>query len=240
MSPSRSSQQSRISGSVRFSATSTHVTTNRQALNHDSNNHGGKVTVGPLLDNDAPYSSIGLQKLRSVSLQIITGWHGELNLVSDEFAACPNLQYGTGEHSSTARDMLESNILNRSVPNGRIVAIRLLVLDGSSQWAICDHVTFYGNTNLIETAELVLPAHKKLVCIPLHRGNRHLYLDFALFLQKALATAFARTVLSDVSWPVFCKICDKVHNHVCGHARLPDIESYCCAVDFLLAWHASI
>lgn len=175
-------------GSVRFNMASISSISSSQSLDRDETSG---IVVGPLLDNDAPYSAIRLRELYRLSPQTLASWLGELEPVPDEFTACPKWQYGTGEHSSAVRNMLGSVILSVRAPCGLTVDIRHFVLDGSSQWVVGDNVTSHGITNLLGVSEVILPARDKLVHLPIHRVKRRLYLDFNLFVQTASTSAFS-------------------------------------------------
>lgn len=90
----------------------------------------------PLVDNWAPYASIGLHELQFLAPSLLTGWNGTIDPIPCYIENQPSWKYGVGVHESTLRSILESIVITVKYENDSRVEIRHLVLDGSSQWVI--------------------------------------------------------------------------------------------------------
>lgn len=97
----------------------------------ESNN--GSVHVGPLVDDGAEYSAIG-----SIELQILLNIDSDVGLEPppDTLNGHSHWQYGQGEHRSARRPILGSIVLPLKEDNRRIINIRHVVVQGSSQCII--------------------------------------------------------------------------------------------------------
>lgn len=113
--------------------------------------------IGPMVDNGAPYSAIGILDLLLLSSNILPSFEGSLDPVPDAFKAFNGWQYGSGDHASEPRPILGSILLTATVKDGSSVSIRHLVLSGSSQWVIGRNVTSHGQIDRMDTNSLVLP-----------------------------------------------------------------------------------
>ena len=89
--------------------------------------------TGPLLDDGAPYSGIGISELKFLFPFLRNKWNGKFNPLPDSISDCTHWQYGTGTHSSDSRRMLGSVMLSASMADGALVNINHIVIEGSSQ-----------------------------------------------------------------------------------------------------------
>ncbi len=108
------------------------VTFNMAKLVAGSSEIGGEFT-GPLLDDGALYSGIGISELKRLSSYLRTQWSGKLYPLPDSISDRNHRQYGTGSHSSESRRMLGSEMLSASLADGTIVNINHILIEGSSQ-----------------------------------------------------------------------------------------------------------
>lgn len=99
------------------------------------------LTVGPQVDNAAPYSGLGLTELRVMRSAILPHWDGNLAPLPLSIQPTPFWQYGSGNHASAPRKIIASVTLSAVSDEGNPVEIRHLVIDGSSQWFIGRNVT---------------------------------------------------------------------------------------------------
>ena len=189
------------------------------------------VSVGPLLDDGAPYSALGADELSALAPQLVPGWNGGLDPIPDALHGCTSWQYGTGEHSSPARDNLGSIELHAVSVGSTILRSRHLVLRGSSQWVVGRNVTnkceiLHADGNRLRF---------KLKCgtcdyLALKNFQMHSYVPRESF-RPAPRSSFTSVLsalhgvsIDECSWQTIKKTVDKVHKHVCGHAPYSDIK----------------
>lgn len=94
------------------------------------------VIVGPMLENGGAYSAIGFRDLCGTAPSLLPLWTGQLEPLSLDFRSCAFWKYGTGSHSSEARSILGSIVLEATAPDATALRIRHLVFDGGSQWVV--------------------------------------------------------------------------------------------------------
>ena len=98
----------------------------------------GDPTLGPLVDDGAPHSAIGVAELSLLTGIQCKSHQSPLRLdpKPDHLAEYDWWQYGKGSHSSGRRRILGSVNITAISDSGRDVLIRHLVVAGSSQWLI--------------------------------------------------------------------------------------------------------
>ena len=89
--------------------------------------------IGPLLDDGAPYSGLGLVELKILSPYLHTNWSGKLDPLPRAIADRTHWKYGSGSHSSDSRRMLGSIIISARLNGRTMINIRHIVIEGSSQ-----------------------------------------------------------------------------------------------------------
>lgn len=98
------------------------------------------LKCGPLVDDGAPYSAIGINEL-----QFLVNKSKPSEVFIDEkpedMSRYDFWQYGSGSHSSQKRKILGSTVLYVKSDNGNKVSIRHLVIDGSSHWVVGRNLT---------------------------------------------------------------------------------------------------
>lgn len=97
--------------------------------------------IGPVLDDGAPYSGIGMDEFKIVKPIMLPEWDGKLEELPDCIKDRPRWQYGMGSHSSKTRRILGSVMFARLTDEGNEVRIRHLIMEGSSKWVIGRNVT---------------------------------------------------------------------------------------------------
>ena len=191
------------------------------------------VTIGPLLDDGAPYSAIGLHELKIISMDLLPNWSGDLDIVPASLKGCTKWQYGVGEHSSAESEILGSIVLSAISNHGSPVMIRHLVLQGSSQWVVGRNVTTKGDILHAECNKLRFPRdNNSYEYISLIDHDMHSYIPRKTFTPLenrsssfcGVMTAMQATPIADCSWKMVKHTVDKVHKHVCGHAPYSDIK----------------
>lgn len=188
--------------------------------------------VGPLLDDGAPYSGLGVEEFKVLQELIMPNWDGSYDKLPKEIQDRPYWQYGTGNHSSDKRKIIGSIMLTAKTETGQIM-IRHLVIEGSSQWILGRNVTKKCNIVHIGGNFLELPDQSR---IPITNKDFHSYISGKLFFSKEntwdegmkyklfCAAATIQNETSSRSWAELRKIVDKVHKHVCGHSTYSDIK----------------
>lgn len=126
---------------------------------HSVNCEATKV-LGPVVDDGAPYSGMGLDEFRQLQSTIMPTWDDVLDPLPAVVADRPFWQYGKGKHASKPRKILESLFLTILSDQGTPVSIRHLLIEGSSQWVIGRNVTANANIIHLNGNFLQLPANK--------------------------------------------------------------------------------
>jgi len=211
------------------------LSSNQMALNLAPN------FVGPLLDNAAPYSGIGIEEFKLLQPLICPDWAGKFDPLPSEVSQTPFWQYGSGLHSSEARPILGSLLLSACTDRGTILKIRHLFIEGASQWVVGRNVTTRCNILHIGKNVLQLPDSSSNdspsgELITLADDGMHSFIPYELFFRSSdlipheqqiviyCATAQLERTNEALSWPKTRKIIDKVHTHVCGHSSFSDIK----------------
>lgn len=184
--------------------------------------------IGPLVDDGAPYSAIGMIELKLLRDHLGLNECFELDPVPKTLNGYTQWQYGTGTHASAARDILGSVMISGHSDNGRCVEIRHLVLDGSSQWVIGKNVTKYAN---------ILHADQKVIefmvgdvkdSFSMIEHEFLSYIPLVAFAPKAkrlsVMLCLNGNICNNYSWNETKSIINKVHRHVCGHANYTDMR----------------
>ena len=217
-----SSQQHRNRNTVSFN-----MATTSGADNSAGSTDSGAM-IGPLVDDGAPYSAIGMAELKLLLEHSAGDGDIELDDIPEALDGHTHWQYGTGQHASARRPILGSVKIDARSDGGATVSIRHLVLDGSSQWVIGKNVTQHANIlHMAENAlqfecngvmdKFTLMTHKFLSYIPL-----------AAFVKAPVASSALTCLNGNATthrpWAVLQNILDKVHRHVCGHANFTDMR----------------
>jgi len=197
-----------------------------------------KDFVGPLLDNAAPYSGMGLDEFRLLQPFLLPDWHGKLEPLPTQIADRPFWQYGTGNHSSQVRKILGSLMLEARSDSGNLFKIRHLVIEGASQWVVGRNFTNYCDILHIRKHAVQLPCDDPSLVdyVSYVDHDMHSYIPYKVFGPHATIEArpnenalFCATAQIDAStqsrpWTTTKKIIDKVHKHVCGHSSFTDMK----------------
>ena len=196
-------------------------------------------SIGPLLDDGAPYSGMGMREFRAIQPMVLPNWSGKLHKLPDTIADRPFWKYGSGAHSSEVRRILGSVYLNATTDEGVSVRIRHLIIEGSSQWVIGRNVTRYCDIVHIKNNLLQIPAldgGTQHLSISLVDYDLHSYIPHSVFYNYGksvqtvdkmtlfCATSVLNGVDGDLSWKDTKHIIDKVHLHVCGHSNFSDMK----------------
>ena len=124
---------------------------------------GGSETIsesiGPLVDDGAPYSGLGVEAFHRIQPLVFPDWNGRFDALPHSVASRPYWQYGTREHSSETRAIISSVTLTARSHDGNSIEIRHLVIAGSSQWVFGRRVTKYCNILHIRENALQLPSN---------------------------------------------------------------------------------
>jgi len=89
--------------------------------------------VGPLLDNAAPYSELGIEEFKLLQPLICPEWKVSFDPLPSGIARTTFWQYGSGQHSSEAKPIIGSVLLSAETVHGSILDIRHLINKGASQ-----------------------------------------------------------------------------------------------------------
>lgn len=177
-----------VSNTVRFNmeklSSSSNIITSTVNINKKqiNDNKNSCSIIGPMLDDGAPYSAIGIEELRSLHLSILPTWDGSLESIPEIIADRAFWQYGVGAHESAARRILGSVILDVNIPGGYTIQLRHLVLDDSSNCVIGRNITKHSNIIHMNENVLQIPyGNGKTVSIPLVDHDVHSYLQFYMF-----------------------------------------------------------
>ena len=192
-----------------------------------------ETVIGPLLDDGAPYSGMGLSEFKILQEILLPTWNGEFDPVPADLGT--HWQYGNGEHSSESRKILGSVFLNVRTDKGNNTSIRHLIIYGSSQWVVGRNVTRKCDIEHIDQNRVVLPDQSDWISLVDH--EMHSYVPYSKFsvdehsnsLEETTKIFCATAHLSDDDlprpWPEVKKIVNKVHKHVCGHSTYSDIKT---------------
>lgn len=96
-----------------------------------SNRESEIKEIGPVLGEFAPYSAIGIRKVRAVSWSILPSWNGSFDPIPELIADNAYWQYGVGAHASPVCPFIGSIVLHVLNKEGSQLDLRHLVLDYS-------------------------------------------------------------------------------------------------------------
>ena len=194
------------------------------------------ITPGPLVDDAAPYSGMGIVELRALAPYLLPKWNGSFDPLPDLVKDKPFWQYGNGSHSSGRRRMIGSLVSLARTDDGSSIGIRHSIITGSSQWVIGRNVTLQCNIQHIggDALRFIVPNSNKIETMSMVGDREHSYLPYNIFLNDATdhTTHEHSSLISlscslsppDLTWEETKKIVEKVHRHVCGHASYKDIK----------------
>ncbi len=189
-------------------------------------NTTNKDLIGPLVDDGAPYSAIGVIELLLMSDDI-----SDINDIKmDPIPSClegySHFQYGTGNHSSKARKIIGSVILTVKSDNSNYINIRHIVIEGSSQWVVGRNVTRRSNLNHIEQNAIAFIVGNSQDTITMIDHEFLSYIPISKFVncKTDRLECMNGHVVSNRPWSEVKSVIDKVHNHVCGHANFTDFK----------------
>ena len=188
------------------------------------------VSLGPMVDDGAPYSALGSTELRLLGLS-----DDNLDPIPSTIATFKYWQFGSGAHSSPAKPILGSTKLYFRSDSGQKISICHIVVSGSSPWLLGRNVT--TNCDIIH-----LDGHyirfkniqRKNDKISLVNFEHHSYIPFRSVVTDAkngkAINCLAGFGVSNpeqrtLTWPYVKRIVDRVHRHVCGHAAYSDIRT---------------
>jgi len=186
--------------------------------------------IGPLLDDGAPYSGMGIQEFKMIQPMILPEWNGKFDALPDSIKERPFWQYGSGSHSSPFRKIIGSILIPGKSNEGADIYVRHLVIEGSTQWLIGRNLTNCCDIIRIGKNELVLPHGCGTITLKDH--DLHCFVPFEYFCQNKVsnfhAVLFCATATIAAKetrpWKELKAIVDKVHRHVCGHSNYSDIK----------------
>ena len=189
--------------------------------------------TGPLLDDGAPYSGLGLLELEMLSPYLRSNWNGKLDPLRSAIADRIHWQYGSGSHSSDSRRILGFIMVPASLNDGTIINISHIVIEGSSKWLIRRNIA--TKWEIIRSNGNALKINDN-INIPLLNVDMHSFIPSSIFLKQATeshsiyqtnlfyATGTIHNSTYSRPWQELEKIIDKVHKHVRGHVSLSDIQ----------------
>lgn len=198
-------------------------------------------SLGPLVDDGGPFSAIGNTELCLLRSSLGISPLPCLDPVPRRVEHFAHWQYGTGEHASAKRRILGSvEILCRS-DLGRPVAIRYLVLEGSSQWVIGRNVTRSCNILHDMDNRIQFPkVHGIQDYITMCDSQTHSYITLERFTCVPSVTSghssnavvlvghqISTAVETPTSRPLseLRRIVRRVHDHVCGDASYGNMRT---------------
>ena len=96
---------------------------------------------GPLLDDGALHSGIGIDELKIMSPYLRKNRNGNIEPLPASIVDRTHWQYRTGSHARDPRKMLVSVMLTDTLADGTEVDVGHVVIEGSSQWVTGRNVT---------------------------------------------------------------------------------------------------
>ena len=184
--------------------------------------------IGPLVDDGAPYSAIGLVKLKDLAKKLGLSSNWKMAQIPSVLEGHSHWQYGTGDHASPTRRIMGSIILTATSDTGRPVDITHLVLEGSSQWVIGRNVTRKANIEHINRNAIAFMVNDQLDYISITNSGFLSYVQIDMFCishdTENVLECLSGSMLEEKSWSEVKAIIEKVHKHVCGHANYADLQ----------------
>ena len=95
----------------------------------------------PLVGEGAPYSGLGVQELLRIAEDIMIGWKGNLDPLSEGVRHGPYWQYGNDNHYSTRRRIIGPIVVSMVSDMNERFDVTHVVIERSSQWVIGRNVT---------------------------------------------------------------------------------------------------
>ena len=128
--------------------------------------------IGPLFDETAPYSGIGLHELKLLPPYLNINWNGNIEPLPESVSDRSNLEYGSGNHSSDSRRMLVSVTISACLEDGILISINHIGIEESAQWVIGRNVT--AKCHIIHSKGNYLELSNNIE-VPLENINVHSY-----------------------------------------------------------------
>ena len=180
----------------------------------------------PCVDDGAPYSGLGEVEADKLFANSGMNWRDCLEPIPAHISNRPFWQYGAGEHSSLAKPIIGSIMLQMLTDNNNVIEIRHLIIQGSSQWVIGRNLTSKTNIVHIDGDYILLPNGDHLSMIQ-GKDSLHSFLPSSKFRagEKLSALVCLLANSKPLTWTDTVKIVDKVHKHVCGHSNFNDIRT---------------
>ena len=226
--PSRDMQEdSSAHGSVSFNMADVEACSTYSSHKHFC------LNLGLTLDDGAPCSGIGEQEFNLFQYKLNTSYNGSFDDLQSEIAYHSYWQYGSDNHDSQSRKIIGSIFINLKSGQGETIRIRQLIVQGPNQWIFGRSLTKHCNILQMNGNQLQIPTptmFDEQMSIYLVSHDLHCYMPLYAFGIKPDSVE-ARCVIvtfaakaTEHSWPEIKAIIDKVHNHVCGHASLRDMQ----------------
>lgn len=95
---------------------------------------------GPLVDDGAPYSAIGLAELQVLLSHVGINLQDSLQSTLTELDGYTHWRHGPGKHSGTRRRIIEYSFITLLPDTGRIIYVCYVFLERSSQWALGKYI----------------------------------------------------------------------------------------------------
>lgn len=166
-----------------------------------------------------------------------------LDCIPDSISNYKYWNYGTGEHSSEKRLILDSVNLQCKSDQNRSIGIRHIVVQGSSQWDIGRNITRACNHLQINHNRLQLPVFEDFnqdsiktvdsdthsyVLLNRFTGSVPKYITASSYLLT-LTSNYASINGNEITTPSRTlkevrHIVRRIHEHVCGHAKYGDMK----------------
>lgn len=191
---------------------------------------------GPLVDDAAPYSGMGLVEFRALQKVLLPNWNGSFGSLPLSIKERPFWQYGSGNHASPPRRIIGTVRLQCIADQGTAVGINHLIIDGSSQWVVGRNVTSHCNIEHINGHHLSfnIPNSASMDTMSMVTFGDHSYLPVSMFMasdafdvvgrDNPIVSLSCSVSAASLSWPELKRMIDKIHKHVCGHASYDEIK----------------
>lgn len=187
------------------------------------------TALGPLVDDGAEYSAVGLIELKLFELKLNLDID-DLDPIPSSLTGVTHWQFCVGDHASASRRILGSTVIAVKADSGRLIQIRHLVIVGCSQCVIGrndtskDYIIHVGRnaTHIIQDGvedciSMVNRVH--LSFIPLSSFGLNGNDDY-----EHVLSCLSGNTLVDKPWSHVKSVVDKVHKHICSHANLTDFR----------------
>ena len=203
-------------------------------------NDPDQTDLGPMVDDGAPYSALGIVELALVCQPRSDSIEDLITPLPESISQFRFWQFGSGKHASPAKPIRGSVMLNFKSDSGSLISIRHVVVDGSSPWVLgrnitrkCDIVHIGGNFIRFPPSSDGVSDTLTMIDFDLHRYvpitntspsvNSPSVVTLAGF--RAQIETLKQVPVTNRSWPQLKRIVDRVHNHTCGHASFADVRS---------------